>query len=89
MGNEKITIKLEHPVTFADELVHEVHIRRPKGKDLKGLKNIAGSHDDQLMFMARLIDQPVAFVGEIDMATDLMKIMEKVMNFLPDSPQTS
>jgi len=87
MGKEENTvIKLAHPVQWGDDSITEVTVRRPKGKDLKGLKNVAQNMDDQLKLIARLIGQPEGFVGELDLATDLTAIMQKVADFLPDGP---
>lgn len=85
MGKDENTIQLQHPVEYAEERVSEVTVRRPKGKDLKGLKNVANSMDDQLRLVARLIGKPDSFVGELDMV-DLNAIMQKVSDFLPDGP---
>lgn len=75
-------IKLKHPVKFGDEVITEVTVRRPKGKDLKGLRDLKNSHDDQLKLIARLIGHPQTVVDEIDLATDLQAIMERVEGFL-------
>lgn len=83
---EKTVIKLQHPVQWGDDLIDQVEVRRPKGKDLKGLKNISSSMDDQLKLLARLIGQTDGFVGELDLATDLTAIMQVVSDFLPDGP---
>lgn len=81
-----VEIELKFPVSYGDETVTHVTVRRPRGKDLKGLKNIKESTNDQMLFISRLIGQPISFVDELDLATDLGAIMEAAMGFLPDSP---
>lgn len=83
-AGDSVTIDLKYPVTFGDETVNQVTVRRPRGKDLKGLHNLKESHDDQMKLIARLIGHPVSFVDEMDLATDLQKVMEATMDFLPD-----
>lgn len=83
-GADSVTIKLKFPVSFGEETVDEVTVRRPRGKDLKGLHNLKESHDDQMKLIARLIGKPTSFVDEMDLATDLQKVMEATMDFLPD-----
>lgn len=85
MGKDENTIQLQHPVEYAEERVSEVTVRRPKGKDMKGLRNLKESMDDQMRLLARLIGKPDSFVGELDMV-DLNAIMQKVSDFLPDGP---
>lgn len=86
--NTDIEIELKYPVQFAEELVSKITLRRPKGKDLKGLRDLQNSHDDQLKLMARLMGQPTAFVDEMDFV-DLTNAMEKTMDFLPDGQPTT
>ena len=82
-GEKSNTIKLKFPVQFGEDTITEVTVRRIKGKDLKGLKDLQNSHDDQLKLIARIIDQPTAVVDGMDVSTDLQTIMERVMDFLP------
>lgn len=81
---EGVKITLKFPIQFGDETISEVTLRRPRGKDLKGLHNLKESHDDQLKLMARLIGHPLSVVEDMDLATDLQKVMEATMDFLPD-----
>lgn len=81
---EGVKIALKYPIQFGDENITEVTVRRPRGKDLKGLHNLKESHDDQLKLIARLIGHPLAVVDDMDLATDLQKVMEATMDFLPD-----
>lgn len=45
MTNTNVTIKLEHPIEIGNELIEEITMRRPKGKDMKacikGVNNVA------------------------------------------------
>lgn len=85
-NEEGVKITLNYPIEFGDETVSEVTLRRPRGKDLKGLHNLSTSHDDQIKLIARLIGRPVSFVEEMDLSSDLMKIMEETERFLPNGP---
>ena len=80
----RVTIQLKFPIPFGDDTITEVTVRRPKGKDLKGLHNLKESHDDQLKLIARLIDHPLKVVEEMDMGTDLQAVGDAAMAFLPD-----
>lgn len=83
-NEEGVEVTLQYPITFGDEKIEKVTVRRPRGKDLKGLHNLRERHDDQLKLVARLIDQPLKVVEDMDLSTDLQTIMEATMNFLPD-----
>jgi len=74
-------VVLKHPVTWADDRVTKVTVRRPKGKDFKGLKDLKNDSDSQMKLMARLISQPTSFVDEMDFE-DIESCMDVVMGFL-------
>lgn len=81
MTNTNVTIKLEHPIEIGNELIEEITMRRPKGKDMKacikGVNNVAES----IALAARLSEQlPVVF-DEMDGA-DLTAVLDEVGNFL-------
>lgn len=90
MGNTEETadggvkVKLKFPIKFGEDTITEVTVRRPKGKDLKGLHNLKESHDDQMKLIARLIDHPLKVVEEMDMGTDLQAVGDAALAFLPD-----
>lgn len=81
MTNTNVTIKLEHPIEIGNDLIEEITMRRPKGKDMKacikGVNNVAES----IALAARLSEQlPVVF-DEMDGA-DLTAVLDEVGNFL-------
>ncbi len=82
---QKFTLK--YPVTFGSETITEVTVRRPKGKDLRGIKDVQ-STDGMILMIARLIERETAVVHEMD-AEDLMAIGEVVAGFLGLSQPTS
>lgn len=65
--------------------VTEVELRRPKGKDIKGIgKDV--SLDDILKIAAKISAYSPRFYDELD-AVDVMKISEVVGDFLDSGPQ--
>lgn len=81
MSQSNVVIQLERPVEIGDDLIEEISLRRPKGKDLKacikGQNNVAES----IALAARLSGQlPVVF-DEMD-AADLTEVLDQVGNFL-------
>lgn len=81
MTNTSVTIKLDHPIEIGNDLIEEITMRRPKGKDMKacikGVNNVAES----IALAARLSEQlPVVF-DEMDGA-DLTAVLDEVGNFL-------
>lgn len=81
MTKTDVTIKLDHPIEIGNDLIEEITMRRPKGKDMKacikGVNNVAES----IALAARLSEQlPVVF-DEMDGA-DLTAVLDEVGNFL-------
>lgn len=81
MTSTSVTIKLDHPIEIGNDLIEEITMRRPKGKDMKacikGVNNVAES----IALAARLSEQlPVVF-DEMDGA-DLTAVLDEVGNFL-------
>lgn len=78
----KYTIKLSQPIEAHGEEVTELHLRRPKLKDLKGisLDNITG--DLMIDLVAKLAGIPPTAAGEID-AADFDVIGEAFNVFFP------
>lgn len=80
------TIKLQTPVEVAGELIEEIVLRRPKGKDMKGLSASVNT-GDLLKLAAKLSGQlPVVF-DEMD-GFDVTEVLGAVGNFLTSGPTT-
>jgi hypothetical protein len=86
MTDKTVTIKLLTPIEVGGELIEEIVMRRPKGKDMKTLGANAGTGD--LMKLAgRLSGQlPVVF-DEMD-GYDVAEVLTQVGNFLTSGPTT-
>lgn len=82
MTNNNVTIKLEHPIEIAGDLIEEITLRRPKGKDLKAtMKSGSPGMAESLALAARLSDQLPLVFDEMDGA-DLTAVLDEVGNFL-------
>lgn len=82
MTSEKktVTITLESPVEFNDELISEVVLRRATGKDLRAMKG-QNSVADSLTLASRLSGlMPVVF--DLMDAADVQAVLEEVGNLL-------
>lgn len=82
MTSEKntVTITLEAPVEFSDELIREVVLRRATGKDLRAMKG-QNSVADSLTLACRLSGlMPVVF--DLMDAADVQAVLEEVGNLL-------
>lgn len=81
-----VTIKLQTPVEIGNDLIEEITLRRPKGKDMKTLTASAGT-GDLMKLAARLSGQlPVVF-DEMD-GFDVAEVLGQVGNFLTSGPTT-
>lgn len=79
-------IKLQHPFTYGSETIHELDIRRPKAKDLRGLPVKMGM-DDMLTLAGRCAAQPDSVINELDIV-DTMTLVEVIGNFMDSSLPT-
>lgn len=76
------TVKLTEPIKAHGEDVTELHLRRPKLKDLRGL-NLANLDGGMMIdLVAKLADIPPSAAGEID-AADFDAIGEVFNRFFP------
>lgn len=81
---------LQYPVTFGSDIVTELEIRRPKAKDIRGLKaSTTGEFEfnELLKIVANITDQPDPLIGELDI-DDTMALVEKVSSFLAGGQET-
>lgn len=80
-NGEAVVIKLDFPIEFKGDLIEEISLRRPKGKDMKacikGVNNVAES----IALAARLSDHLPIIFDEMDGA-DLTEVLGAVGNLL-------
>lgn len=84
---KEVVVKLDWPLKWdSDELVTEITLRRPKGRDIKSIGkdlNMA----DLLAIAAKLSGYTPAFFDELDGA-DCLKVTEVVGDFLDNGQVT-
>lgn len=79
-------IKLKHPIQYGSETIHELDMRRPKAKDLRGLP-IKMEMDHMLTLAGRCSAQPDSVINELDFE-DMMSVVEVLGNFIGSSLPT-
>jgi hypothetical protein len=83
------TVRLSQPIAWEGKTVTEVHVRRPKVKDLRAMERDNGptaSQIDQGVAMAALLTElPVEIIDEMD-AADFAALSEVIAGFLPQGP---
>ncbi len=89
-NGEEVVVKLLHPVTIkgksGEQTIDELTFsRRPKAKDFRGITTATGalSFDDQFMIVARLVNEPLTVIHELDIA-DMGRVMKTFTSFIPD-----
>lgn len=89
-GDDTVVVKLEYPIKQGEQVIEElVFARRPKAKDFKGIVTATGalSFDDQYLLIARLTNEPLSVILELDIA-DMGKAMKAFTSFIPDGLMT-
>jgi len=77
------TIQLEHPFEFGSETISELNIlRRPKKKDMKGIKGL--DSDETALLLGRVSDLSTPQIEEMDL-DDFALCSEALANLLPNS----
>lgn len=85
---DPIKIKLAQPVKFGSQVVDELTIRPPTGKDFRRLKVESGYEMDATLELAeRLSGQPRPVVDGLS-GDDLTRVLEVVAGFMPGGPAT-
>lgn len=84
---ERKTIKLQEPIQHGAETIHELHVRKPKAKDMRGLPIQMTKTDDMLTLLGRVSGRPPSVIDELSLP-DMAACMEALTDFLPDSPAT-
>lgn len=86
MATARVVYKLKYPVALGEETITEVALRRPKGKDLRAMRD-GESVGESLELIGRLCGQPKNVIDELD-AIDIQGISEIVDGFAVSSPPT-
>lgn len=86
MNQDVVTIKLEFPVIRGEQKIEQITIRRPKGRDLRGLHytQIAQGQNEQMATLLSRITDPTITENELldmDMA-QLSELGGQVIDFL-------
>ena len=87
--NKVKTVRLSQPIASDGKTVTEVHVRRPKVKDLRAMERdtpTSASQIDQGVAMAALLTElPLEVIDEMD-AVDFAAVSEVIAGFLPPGP---
>ncbi|MDR1521130.1 MAG: phage tail assembly protein [Planctomycetota bacterium] len=78
---------LKYPVQFGSDLVAELEVRRPKGKDLRFAMSQKNNADGAFNLFARLTGQTPSFFDEMD-GEDIQEVAKIIEVFLGNSPET-
>lgn len=81
-----VTVKLEYPIDFGDELIEEVELRRPKGLDIEHL-SAKPSMKELLQIGQKISGYTPALFKKMD-AVDCITVAEEVGNFLASGQKT-
>jgi len=74
--------KLRYPIEWGSEMITEIKISRPKGKDIDHIKG-EPSMKDNIRTASNCSKQPISVFKEMD-GSDLISICEIVGDFLAD-----
>ncbi|PSJ23577.1 phage tail assembly protein [Halomonas sp. ND22Bw] len=86
MVKPETVVKLDQPIEYGSEKIHELVIRRPKAKDFRELP-AEPDMGDILTFAGDLASQPPSVIDELDVA-DMMKVVDAVGKFMPGGQKT-
>jgi hypothetical protein len=81
------TYTLKEPITFGSETVAELHVRKPKAKDLRGIPAEHRLVDHQLLLIVRLTGQPDVVIDELSLE-DLEGVSSIIDGFTQPGPVT-
>lgn len=76
-----VTVKFREPIPFGEETFSEIKLRKPKAKDLKGMKLRDLQVGDILNIASRLCGESPAVLDEMGMA-DAQAVLGVVSDFL-------
>lgn len=83
-----LTLKLEYPVEYGEELISELRLPRPKGKHFRQFNMEEASMSDMMDMLGKLAGQPPSVIDELDFS-DLQRGFETMGKLLQPSPATS
>lgn len=84
--NSSVIVVLTQPIEVGNEYIDTITLRRPKGKDMKGL-SAAMTTGDMMKMAAKLSGNlPVVF-DEMD-SYDVTQVLQEVGNFFTSGPTT-
>jgi len=80
------TIKLEYPISWGEETISEIEIKRPKGKHMRKLGGNV-TMDEMLEIAQKCSAQPKSVFDEMD-GQDVLKVAEVIGDFLGSGQKT-
>lgn len=81
-----VTLTLKEPIQFGTQRIEQFTIRKPKGKDFRGMP-VEPNIGDLLDLAGRLAAQPKAVMDELG-PEDLAEVLGVVGDFFPGGPGT-
>lgn len=87
-GFAEVIVLLKYPIEWGTETISEVKLRRPKGKDIKGM-TLSGSGvglDELVRLSGKLGAIEPAVLDKMD-AVDVMEVVGAVANFFDSGPE--
>lgn len=84
--DRKYVITLAYPVEHGEDEYKVLELRKPKGKDFRGIPD-SPKTGDIMDLAARLASVPGSVLDELD-PVDFVTVMGTVENFMPKSQQT-
>lgn len=82
------TLKLKHPIKYGSEEIQELTFKKPKAKDLRGLKiGSTLTMGDIIDLGAKMSGNAPSVLDELEV-DDLMEVAEIVGNFIGSSQET-
>lgn len=82
------SIPLKNPVTFGEETISAIDLRRPTGADFRQIGVANNNYDLCLKFAAQLSGLPDSVFDQMDGVDDVPQVVEVVSGFLTSSQKT-
>lgn len=83
-----VTYTLIHPITFGSETITELKFRRPKGKDIRRIRDMGElTGDDNMNLIGQLCGKAPPVIDELDLE-DITAIGALVDGFFKSGPKT-
>lgn len=84
--DERVTIKLKDPITVGSQVIEELHMRKPRAKDLRRMP-LTPNLGDMLDLAGALSGQPRVIIDELSIA-DVTEVSNFVGSFWESGPKT-